>query len=123
VVGGGEDIGQRQHERVVGVVGERLGHALERAVGQGDPDELRLAPLHLAAAGQNGWKPQAPPWRQDVWSPRRQKWHAPQEIQNGEATFCPTRTFRTSEPISSTTPTNSWPRRQPGPKPKASPWL
>src|SRR3954469_9783977 len=57
--------------------------------------------------------PHHPPCRQDVCNPCRQNSHVPSDHANGATTRSPFFTVRTSLPIASTTPMNSWPMRFP----------
>jgi len=57
--------------------------------------------------------PHHPPWRQDVCSPCWQNSQVPSDQANGATTRSPFFTVRTSLPMDSTTPMNSWPMRFP----------
>ena len=56
---------------------------------------------------------QNPPCRQDVCKPSRQKSHVPSDQAKGAMTKSPFFNVDTSRPVSSTTPTNSWPIGEP----------
>lgn len=73
-----------------------------------------------AVSPQNGL-PKMPPDVHEVCTPSEQQAHELSENANGATTRSPTAMPVTSGPTSSTTPTNSWPRRRPGVMPRASP--
>src|SRR5215217_4415289 len=64
-----------------------------------------------ACAPSSGMPSQKAPWAQDVCRPSWQNLHVPSETANGLTTRSPLLTLLTSEPVSSTTPMNSWPIR------------
>src|SRR6478672_10130115 len=55
------------------------------------------------------WFPNEPPWAQFDGHPARQCGQVPSQNVNGAITRSPRETPRTSDPMSSTTPMNSWP--------------
>src|SRR6185295_18236823 len=57
--------------------------------------------------------PHHPPCKQEVCRPCWQNSHVPSDQANGATTRSPFFTVRTSVPMDSTTPTNSWPMRFP----------
>ncbi len=65
----------------------------------------------VSARVSPGSPSQKPPCSQEVVSPSRQNWQVPSEKANGAMTRSPLATVVTSEPVSSTTPMNSWPIR------------
>ena len=105
VVAGAEDVGEGQQGRDERRVG-RDRQLDEGAVGQRDADRLGLAALVRDAV------PEACPWccRRCAGLRGRTR-QVSSEIANGETTRSPFLTVVTSEPMSSTTPMNSWPIR------------
>jgi hypothetical protein len=102
VVVGGHDVreGQQRAHHLVGVAG--AGHRHERAVGERDADRLALAAVavHREEAAVHASGRVMPFW---------QCGHVPSVNATGAMTRSPFDRLVTSTPMSSTTPTNSWP--------------
>ncbi len=70
-----------------------------------------------------GAQPNSDQCAQDEARPSRHQVHSPQATEHEDMTRSPADTLVTSGPTASTVPMNSWPRRELGGKPNASPAL
>ena len=75
------------------------------------------------AAQTRGAHPNSDHFTQDDARPSRHQVHSPQATEHDDSTRSPAARPVTSGPTASTVPMNSWPRREPGAKPNASPAL
>ena len=79
-----------------------------------EPGTATSVPSASGTRTASPWPPspfigKKPPFMQAVWMPNWQLGHVPSLNANGATTRSPLESVVTSEPISSTTPMNSWP--------------